>query len=161
MGNSSIESNETWQDFTRLLGALGKRQLWKYATVALNQARPWDPCFAQVMRCFIQVMRNDEAFFLVDLDFIFGGSSGFINVTKKKVAYWNVRGFWSNRTIKSLQMQCLSGLQIVSFSASVSPRWHSRCDPPVGGALIEDVIALGAAVNACAGELRYLMVSDG
>lgn len=93
MGNSSIESNETWQDFTRLLGALGKRQLWKYATVALNQARPWDPCFAQVMRCFIQVMRNDEAFFLVDLDFIFGGSSGFINVTKKKSSILKCQGF--------------------------------------------------------------------
>lgn len=26
------------QDFTRLLGALGKRQLWKHATLALGQA---------------------------------------------------------------------------------------------------------------------------
>ena len=130
------------QDFTRLLGALGKRELWEHARLALSQA----------------ATRNDSAEAIVVILVVFAA------FCTTETCRWKSSPFkWplgidcitaSLQSIHLLHRQHYTSIFVLGQSCHSLGRAHLKIQLQVVsecGIWHKDVIALGAAVNACAG----------
>ena len=129
------------QDFTRLLGALGKRELWEHARLALSQAQRATTQLKQ--SCYIG--RFCCLLYHWNLQ---------MEVISIQMAPWHWLYHCILQSIHLLHRQHYTSIFVLGQSCHSLGRAHLKIQLQVVsecGIWHKDVIALGAAVNACAG----------